>query len=56
MISVGFRLALGAADRPSKLAQLEADAALIGKPEDAINVFDFEPRRRALRQADFAKP
>jgi len=35
--------ALGAADRPSKLEQLEAEAALIGKPEDAINVFDFEP-------------
>jgi 4-hydroxymandelate oxidase len=35
--------ALAAADRPSKLEQLDAEAALIGKPEDAINVFDFEP-------------
>jgi 4-hydroxymandelate oxidase len=36
-------LALGVTDRPSKLEQLEAEAALIGKPEEAINVFDFEP-------------
>jgi 4-hydroxymandelate oxidase len=36
-------LALAGVDRPSKLEQLEAVAALIGKPEDAINVFDFEP-------------
>lgn len=36
-------LALAGVDRPSKLEQLEAEAALIGKPEDAINVFDFEP-------------
>ncbi len=36
-------LVLAGVDRPSKLEQLEAEAALIGKPEDAINVFDFEP-------------
>jgi isopentenyl diphosphate isomerase/L-lactate dehydrogenase-like FMN-dependent dehydrogenase len=30
-------------DNPSKLAELEAAAAMIAKPEDAINVFDFEP-------------
>jgi len=41
LASGGF--ALGAADKPSKLDLLEAEAALIGKPEDAINVFDFEP-------------
>ncbi|HEY6720746.1 MAG TPA: alpha-hydroxy acid oxidase [Burkholderiales bacterium] len=35
--------ALAAADIPSKLAELEAAADLIAKPEDAINVFDFEP-------------
>jgi isopentenyl diphosphate isomerase/L-lactate dehydrogenase-like FMN-dependent dehydrogenase len=32
-----------APDIPSKLAELEAAAELIAKPEDAINVFDFEP-------------
>jgi isopentenyl diphosphate isomerase/L-lactate dehydrogenase-like FMN-dependent dehydrogenase len=36
-------LAGAAPDIPSKLAELEAAAALIAKPEDAINVFDFEP-------------
>ncbi len=36
-------LVLAGIDRPSKLEQLEAEAALIGKPEEAINVFDFEP-------------
>lgn len=36
-------LALAGVDRPSKLEQLEAEAALIGRPEEAINVFDFEP-------------
>src|SRR3989449_322419 len=35
--------ALGATDRPSKLAELEAAAPLIAKPDEAINVFDFEP-------------
>lgn len=35
--------ALAAADIPSKLTELEAAADLIAKPEDAINVFDFEP-------------
>ena len=36
-------LALGGVDRPSKLPELEANAPLIAKPEEAINVFDFEP-------------
>ena len=36
-------LASAAPDIPSKLAELEAAADLITKPEDAINVFDFEP-------------
>jgi isopentenyl diphosphate isomerase/L-lactate dehydrogenase-like FMN-dependent dehydrogenase len=36
-------LALAATDRPSKLAELEAAAGMIAKPEEAINVFDFEP-------------
>jgi len=36
-------LAPAAPDVPSKLAELEAAADLIAKPEDAINVFDFEP-------------
>lgn len=36
-------LAGSATDRPSKLAELEANAPLIAKPEEAINVFDFEP-------------
>jgi isopentenyl diphosphate isomerase/L-lactate dehydrogenase-like FMN-dependent dehydrogenase len=36
-------LAGAAPDIPSKLAELEAAADLIAKPEDAINVFDFEP-------------
>jgi isopentenyl diphosphate isomerase/L-lactate dehydrogenase-like FMN-dependent dehydrogenase len=35
--------ALSGVDRPSKLEGLEAAADLIAKPEDAINVFDFEP-------------
>jgi 4-hydroxymandelate oxidase len=35
--------AAGGADRPSKLAELEAAAEMIARPEDAINVFDFEP-------------
>src|SRR5262249_9079228 len=26
-----------------KLSELESDAGLIGKPEEAVNVFDFEP-------------
>ena len=39
--SPGF--ALAATDRPSKLPELEAAAAMIAKPEEAINVFDFEP-------------
>jgi 4-hydroxymandelate oxidase len=37
------QFAAGAADHPSKLAALEAAAAMIAKPEDALNVFDFEP-------------
>ena len=37
------RFVAGVEDKPSKLAALEAQAALIAKPEDAINVFDFEP-------------
>ena len=41
LASPGF--ALGVTDRPSKLAELEAAAAMIAKPEEAINVFDFEP-------------
>src|SRR2546427_2733906 len=41
LASPGF--ALGGVDRPSKLPELEANAPLIGKPEEAINVFDFEP-------------
>src|SRR3989454_5919623 len=36
-------LSLAGVDRPSKLPELEAAAPLIGKPEEAINVFDFEP-------------
>src|SRR5215472_11680770 len=32
-----------APDIPSKLSELEAAADLITKPEEAINVFDFEP-------------
>jgi len=36
-------LAGAAPDIPSKLAELEAAADLISKPEEAINVFDFEP-------------
>ena len=39
--SPGF--ALAATDRPSKLPELEAAAAMIAKPEEAINVFEFEP-------------
>src|SRR6266516_3176875 len=41
LASPGF--SLGGVDRPSKLPELEASAPLIGKPEEAINVFDFEP-------------
>src|SRR6266852_9623130 len=41
LASSGF--ALSGVDRPSKLPELEASAPLIGKPEEAINVFDFEP-------------
>src|SRR4249920_560477 len=39
----GLASAAGGVDRPSKLPELEAAADLIAKPEDAINVFDFEP-------------
>ena len=39
----GLISAAGGVDHPSKLSQLEAEAAMIAKPEDAINVFDFEP-------------
>lgn len=35
--------AAGGVDHPSKLSELEAAAAMIAKPEEAINVFDFEP-------------
>ena len=41
LASPGFSFA--GVDRPSKLPELEANAPLIGKPEEAINVFDFEP-------------
>src|SRR5437667_12259634 len=41
LASPGF--SLGGVDRPSKLPELEANAPLIGKPEEAINVFDFKP-------------
>ena len=41
LLPAGF--ASAAPDIPSKLAELEAAADLIAKPEDAINVFDFEP-------------
>src|SRR5260370_19956499 len=41
LASPGF--ALGGVDRPSKLRALEASAPLLAKPEEAINVFDFEP-------------
>jgi isopentenyl diphosphate isomerase/L-lactate dehydrogenase-like FMN-dependent dehydrogenase len=41
LLPAGF--ANAAPDIPSKLAELEAAADLIAKPEDAINVFDFEP-------------
>src|SRR6266571_565786 len=41
LASPGFSFA--GVDRPSKLPELEASAPLIGKPEEAINVFDFEP-------------
>src|SRR6266516_6751948 len=41
LASPGF--SLGGVDRPSKLPELEAAAPLIAKPEEAINVFDFEP-------------
>jgi 4-hydroxymandelate oxidase len=37
------RTALAGIDRPSKLAELEADAPPIASPSEAINVFDFEP-------------
>ncbi len=39
----GFASAAGGVDRPSKLSDLEAAADMIARPEDAINVFDFEP-------------
>src|SRR5437879_7150852 len=39
----GLASAAGGVDHPSKLSELEAAAAMIAKPEDAINVFDFEP-------------
>lgn len=39
----GLASAARGVDRPSHLAELEAEAALIARPEDAINVFDFEP-------------
>ena len=35
--------AFAAPDIPSKLLELESAADLIAKPEDAVNVFDFEP-------------
>ena len=41
LASPGFSFA--GVDRPSKLPELEANAPLISKPEEAINVFDFEP-------------
>jgi len=39
----GLASAAAGVDRPSKLSELEAAADMIAKPEDAINVFDFEP-------------
>jgi isopentenyl diphosphate isomerase/L-lactate dehydrogenase-like FMN-dependent dehydrogenase len=36
-------LASAAPDIPSKLLEIEAESPLIAKPEEAINVFDFEP-------------
>jgi isopentenyl diphosphate isomerase/L-lactate dehydrogenase-like FMN-dependent dehydrogenase len=39
----GLASAAAGVDHPSKLSELEAAAAMIAKPEDAINVFDFEP-------------
>src|SRR6267142_5454584 len=39
----GLASAAAGVDNPSKLAELEAAAAMIAKPEDALNVFDFEP-------------
>src|SRR5882762_11009669 len=39
--SPGF--ALAASDRPSKLPELEAAAAMIANPEEGINEFEFEP-------------
>jgi 4-hydroxymandelate oxidase len=39
----GLASAAGGVDHPSKLSDLEAAADMIAKPEDAINVFDFEP-------------
>jgi 4-hydroxymandelate oxidase len=36
-------LTSAAPDIPSKLFELEAEAGLITKPEEAVNVFDFEP-------------
>src|SRR5258708_3681869 len=41
LASPGF--SLGGVDRPSKLPELEAAAPLIARPEEAINVCDFEP-------------
>ena len=39
----GLASAAGGVDHPSKLPELEAAAEMIAKPEEAINVFDFEP-------------
>src|SRR5262245_7765238 len=36
-------IAAGGVDRPSKLPELEAQAEVISRAEDALNVFDFEP-------------
>jgi isopentenyl diphosphate isomerase/L-lactate dehydrogenase-like FMN-dependent dehydrogenase len=39
----GLASAAAGLESPSKLSDLEAAAAMITKPEDALNVFDFEP-------------
>jgi len=39
----GLISAAGGLENPSKLSELEAAAAMIAKPEEALNVFDFEP-------------
>src|SRR5204863_7799244 len=41
LASPGFSFA--GVDRPSKLPELEANAPLIAKTEESINVFDFDP-------------